>query len=83
MTEEEYIDCDERFKPFYIELPVDNDRLYFERVGDYNEIQIHFNKTEKSETVSPEDARLSLLLTIPCVKEIFIKQGFATEFKKG
>lgn len=83
MTEEEYIDCDERFKPFYIELPVDNDRLYFERVGDYNEIQIHFNKTEKSETVSSDEARLSLLLTVPCVKELFIKQSFATGFKKG
>ena len=83
MSEEDFFNCDERFKPFYIELPVENDRVYFERVGDYNEIQIHFNKTDKSETVSSESARLSLLLSIPCIRELFNKQGYATEFSKA
>ena len=83
MTEEEFIECDERFKPFYIELNEVNDRVYFERTGDYEEISVHFRKTEKCETVSADSARLSLLLLIPCVKELFLKQDFALSFKKA
>lgn len=83
MTQDQYYECDERFKPFYIELPVDNDRVYFEREGDYNFIQVSFSKTENSETVGATAARLSLLLSISCVKELFEKQEYATEFKKA
>lgn len=83
MTQQQFDECDERFKPFYIELPVENDRVYFEREGDYDEVCVHFSKTENSETVSAEAARLSLLLQIPCVKDLFIQQGYATVFKKA
>lgn len=83
MTQEQFDECEERFKPFYIELPIDNDRTFFEREGDYNFIQVHFTKTDKSEVVSTEAARLSALLSVPCVKELFEEQGYAMEFKKA
>ena len=83
MTQQQFDECDERFKPFYIEMPVENDRVYFEREGDYDEIRVHFSKIEKCETVSAETARLSLLLKIPCVKELFRQQGYAVDFNKA
>ncbi len=81
LSREEYNNCDDLYQPFYIELPRKSNKLWFSRIGDYKTIEdISFNSKSKYECVSAEDARLEKFLILPGVNQLFINEGFATEF---
>lgn len=70
------------FKNFYIELPSDNNEIYYEQEHDYTEIRITLTKQAKSSIVSAQAARLASMLEIPGVRAYFEAQGYATNFGK-
>ena len=77
-----YIDSDFIASQFYVELPDVGNKLYYKQERDFNNVQIGFEKTnEIPNEVSEESARLKTLMGIPGVKEYFIKNGWAPEFK--
>ncbi len=66
----------------YIELPKENNVLYYNQTNDYDEIDINFYK-ELKYSVSQESARLNEIIHIPYVKSFFEEKNYALEFKKG
>lgn len=87
LTEEDYNSVDDSIfeivKPLYVEMPEVNNRLWYERVGDYSELAVHFNCSEDYECVSEDDARLYYFLKIPEVEALFNSEGFAKSFSMG
>jgi len=68
------------FINLYIELPKNNNQIYFQQSEDYNKVEISFN-SGLSQSVSQESARLNDIFHIPNVKKIFEENNYATEFK--
>ena len=83
MTESEYNACDDLYKPFYIELPEENNKVWFKKSDDYKDVTISFVPMNGYESVSSEDARLEKFLRIPEVKKCFETERFVKDFKKA
>lgn len=69
---------------FYVQLPVPNDRLYYQQSEDFNNIKIRFeqNKGAKHE-VSESSAKLQTIMGNSAIKEYFEKNNWATAFEKN
>lgn len=69
-------------KNFYVKLPAKNNRLFYRQEEDYNNIQIGFTKNKDLILeVSDIAAKLNILMSIPELKDFFIKKGWAPYFK--
>ena len=81
LSREEYNNSDDLYQPFYIELPKKNNKVWFSRTGDYKSINdISFDQRPKYECVSAESARLERFLYLPGIQQLFLHEGFATQF---
>lgn len=80
LSENEFDQIDNLYKPFYLHLPDLNDKLWFQRISDYKDIDISFVRKENYEEVSAKAARLPNMLEIPFIKEMFETEKFATDF---
>lgn len=71
-------------KSFYIELPTINNTLYYRQEEDYNKVEISFVKNGKTNMeVSSAATKLKELMSLPKLKNFFIKKGWATDFEKN
>ena len=67
---------------FYIELPCQNNVLFYSQESDYKYTHISFVKDKKFiQEISQDDARLNQFMSIPRIKKCFEERGWATEFK--
>ena len=81
LSEDEYINCKDLIRPFYIELPNNQNKYWFKREGDYNQVEdISFKQKLYYEEVSSDAARLSLFMKIPEVEQCFNENNFAKQF---
>ena len=83
LSEEEFNNSDDLYQPFYINLPKPNNKLWFKRIGDYDDISISFSAQDGYECVSNQAARLEKFLQLPSVKELFDEENFAKEFEQN
>lgn len=69
---------------FYVQLPVPNDRLYYQQSEDFNNVKIWFeqNKDAKNE-VSENSAKLKIIMGNSAIKEYFERNNWATGFEKN
>lgn len=81
MSEEEFNKCDDLYQPLYIKLPAKNNKVWFKRNGDFNEISISFDSKLDSECVSSETAKLEKMLEIPQVRKMFYQECFNPKFE--
>ena len=71
-------------KNFYVNLPDKNNHLFYKQEEDYNNIQIGFTKNKDLNLeVSDVAAKLKILMSIPELKDFFVKKGWATHFEKN
>lgn len=69
-------------KNFYVKLPTKNNRLFYRQEEDYNNIQIGFTKNKDLILeVSDIAAKLNILMSIPELKDFFMKKGWAPYFE--
>lgn len=69
---------------FYVRLPDKNNHLFYKQEEDYNNIQIGFAKNKDLNLeVSDVAAKLSILMSIPELKDFFVKKSWATHFEKN
>lgn len=67
---------------FYTRLGNKAAKLYYSETGDYNEIQVFFDKMgQRLKCVSGQDAKLDMLMRIDFVRQSFEEQGFATQYQ--
>lgn len=83
LTTEEYNTCEDLYKPFYIELPEANNKVWFKKSDDFKDVTISFVPQNGYESVSEEDARLPQFFKIPEVERCFAQEKFVKEFKKA
>lgn len=83
LTTEEYNTCEDLYKPFYIELPEANNKVWFKKSDDFKDVTISFVPQNGYESVSEEDARLPQFFKIPEVERCFEQEKFVKEFKKA
>lgn len=71
-----------RFCQLYVHLPSANNQYSYEREGDFEDVSIDF--TDKSKySVSEQSCRLSELMQIPGVNDLFTSKKWATTIKIG
>lgn len=65
---------------FYVEMPQDDNRIYYTQEEDFNNVQVYFAKTLGAAEVSSGTSRLEALMRIKFLKNHFEKHGWATSF---
>lgn len=70
------------FPELYIELP-EEDNCYYQRENEYKLTEVSFRKVAGYNSVDEEEVMLPDILKIPGVKEYFLEEGYAVEFKKA
>lgn len=69
-------------KNFYVRLPAKNNLLFYRQEEDYNNIQIGFTKNKDLNLeVSGVASKLNILMSVPELKDFFVKKGWATYFE--
>lgn len=81
LSKEEYIMCDELFKPLYIELPQRSNKVWFKREKDYRKIEVSFSQEKNFECVSEDSANLMALLRLNGIEKFFDDNGFKKSFE--
>lgn len=79
-------ECDHKWHNIYVKLPKPSNYYYFSQKNDYKKIEVFFdNEYSKRQvrTVSEEDVRLTELIRVDNLRELFISQGYATEFTES
>lgn len=68
-------------KNFYVELPEKRNVLFYREEEDFNRVSVSFTRDrEHQQRLSMEDSKLAMMLSIPGVRELFVKNGWATEY---
>ena len=83
LSQEECVNCEDLYQPFYMELPKPTNKYWFKRDGDFNDISISFLQKDGYECVSSVSARLDNFLNIPQVKDLFEAEAFAKSFSEN
>lgn len=68
---------------FYIELPCENNRIFYIPEEDFNKIQIFFSKKPGASELSAESSKLTSLMRVDFLRRYFEKHGWATSFVPG
>ncbi|MTF39627.1 hypothetical protein [Cyanobacterium aponinum] len=76
-------DCESRWLKVYVELPTPNNCYRFTQTNDYGEVEIFFDKDNGLQEVSETACRLPELMKISILKDLFIKNNWATNFVPG
>lgn len=72
----------ELFPELYIELPKE-DSCYYQRKNEFDIIEVSFQKAVGYSPVNEDEVMLPDILKIPGVRDYFVKEGYAVEFKKA
>lgn len=70
------------FPELYIELPKE-DSCYYQRKNEFGIIEVSFQKAVGYSPVNEDEVMLPDILKIPEVRDYFVKEGYAVEFKKA
>ena len=70
------------FPELYIELP-EEDNCYYQRENEFKLTEVSFRKVAGYNSVDEEEVMLPDILKIPGVREYFVDEGYAVEFKKA
>lgn len=65
---------------FYVEMPCENNQIFYTQEEDYNNVQVLFTKKHGASELSAESAKLSSLMQLDFLKRHFEKHGWATSF---
>lgn len=68
---------------FYVEMPEENDCIFYEQEEDFNNVQVFFERRRDTMVVSADASKLTALMKLGFLKNYFEKNGWATEFVKG
>ncbi|GGF24319.1 hypothetical protein [Echinicola rosea] len=69
-------------KDYYVELPTDRKHINYTQKQDYKNVKIEFTNTETA-SISPANCNLPSFMRNKEIKELFVKEGFATDFRIG
>ena len=83
LSKEDFNKSKDLFQPLYVRLLQPNNKLWFNREGDYNDIAISFSSQNGYECVSSQSARLENFMKLPSVKELFHTEGFSKQFEQN
>jgi hypothetical protein len=75
--------CDPKWNAIYIELPSRGNYYRYTQERDYGEINVFFTENNGVQEVSEGAARLSELMSIKPLMQLFSDKGWATSFEKG
>ena len=70
------------FPELYIELPKE-DSCYYQRKNEFDIIEVSFQKAVGYSPVNEDEVMLPDILKIPGVRDYFVKEGYAVEFKQA
>ncbi|MBD2629227.1 hypothetical protein [Trichormus variabilis] len=76
-------ECNHKWHNIYVQLPKPGNSYYFSQENDYKEIEVSFNYEYGKKEVSEKNIRLAELMRIDILRELFIKNGYATEFTES
>lgn len=76
-------DCDPRWSPLYVELPLPGHSYRYVQDDDYQNIEVFFSTENEAQIVSEKAAKLQDLMTIEPLRELFVERGWATCFPDG
>lgn len=79
-------ECNYKFDNIYVKLPQPGNSYYFSQENDFREIEVFFNAQHSNQevsTVSEKTARLTELMRIDILRELFINNGYATNFPES
>lgn len=69
---------------YYVGLPQKADHYFYNQEGDYSNIQVGFSPSaDLPFVVSAQAARLDRLMTVPLLKSLFERNGWATDIKEN
>ncbi len=69
---------------FYLELPDEAREYTYDEEDDFSRCRVSFDASSPlGRSVSAQAAKLTDLMTIPDVRELFIRRGYATDFGKA
>lgn len=71
-----------KLKDYYVELPDDYNYINYTQDHDYKHVDIVFTNDENA-NISPANCHLPTFLKNNEIAELFFKEDFATDFKKG
>ncbi len=83
MSEDDFSHIDNLYQPLYIKLYEKSNKVFFKRTGDFNDIEISFDKKPRFEDVSSDSARLDTFLNIDFIRELFKNKEFAITFNEN
>lgn len=68
-------------KNFYVELPEKRNYLFYRQEEDFNNVSVSFTRDkEHQQRLSMEESKLGMMLMITGVRELFVKNGWATKY---
>lgn len=67
----------------FVELPREDDRIYYIQENDFRNIQVFFSKKRGTSEVSAEASNLKTLMQVDLLRDAFKKNGWANSFKPG
>ncbi|MBF2058210.1 MAG: hypothetical protein IGQ45_13600 [Cyanobacterium sp. T60_A2020_053] len=74
---------DQKWRYIYVKLPESKNYYRFTQTGDYQNVEIFFEKSEGDYEVSEKASRLPKLMKIAGLKQHFIDNNWATEFPQS
>jgi len=80
------VECDHKWNKIYVKLPKLGNSYYFSQENDYREIEVFFNNEyakQEVKIVSEKTSRLAELMRIDTLRELFIDEGYATDFPES
>ncbi len=77
------IDCPRQWLNIYLELPIPSYSYRFNQQNDYGKVEIFFSQDEGDQEVSENSSRLTELMKINLLKELFENSGYATNFDQA
>lgn len=79
LTQEE---CGSPWKSFYIELPTEDNKVYYKTENDFFKTDVSFSDQSGFAIESVESVNLHSLLKLPELKTYFERKGYATDWEK-
>lgn len=67
---------------FYVEMPDENNQIFYEQEEDFNNVQVFFDDRPNALEESAESSKLISLMKMPQLRNYFEKHGWATDFNK-
>ena len=81
ISEDQFVGNIAVYQKLYVEMPFDNDHIYYRQKGDYKDVEIFFSRPqEKAAILSSEASKLDKLMENELIRKYFEENGWATSF---